>query len=262
VTPAPPFAVLARFGAEGARPEPLAGGQGTAWRAGDVIFKPLDMSVEALRWQAEVLSTLVPDGFRVAPPLRSRDGELVVQGWTAWRALAGGHAERWSDIVAVGQRFHRALRGVERPAELLDARTDAWARADRIAWGELPAGRAATVPEVAALLAARRPVDAPAQLVHGDLSGNVLFADGLPPAVIDLSPYWRPAAYASAIVVVDAVLWHGAGVELLSMAADERDGGQLLVRALLFRLLTEGVPADAAATYRRAVERARRLAED
>ena len=36
------------------------------------------------------------------------------------------------------------------------------------------------------LVAALRPVDAPSQLVHGDLTGNVLFAPGLPPAVIEL----------------------------------------------------------------------------
>jgi prepilin-type processing-associated H-X9-DG protein len=77
------------------------------------------------------------------------------------------------------------------------------------------------------------------QLVHGDLSGNVLFADGLPPAVIDWSPYWRPPPYASAIVMCDAALGHGAGVELL--AGSDR---QLLIRALLFRLLSE--PAAAA----------------
>ncbi len=32
-----------------------------------------------------------------------------------------------------------------------------------------------------------------AQLVHRDLTGNVLFHPPLPPLVIDLSPYWlRP----------------------------------------------------------------------
>jgi hypothetical protein len=162
-----------------------------------------------LRWQAKVLGSVEPDGFRVAAPLRT-PGELVVDGWTAWPMLAGAHAPRWADIIAVGERFHRALAGVERPAAVLDARIDDWARADRIAWGEQPAGRFARVPEVAYLLAARTAVSAPSQLIHGDVSGNVLFADGLPPAVIDLSPYWRPSAYASAIVAVDAVLWHGA----------------------------------------------------
>ena len=259
--PAPPAAVLDEFGVEGVEPEALVGGQRTAWRAGDVVFKPLDMSAKALRWQADLLSSVVPDGFRIAPPLRSAAGELVVHGWTAWPFLEGAHAERWPDIVAVGERFHRALAAVERPAELLDARTDGWAHADRVAWGELPARPHSDVPEVARLLAARRPVNTENQLVHGDLSGNVLFAADLPPAIIDLSPYWRPARYASAIVLADAVLWHGAHVKLLTAVGDGEQGGQLLIRALLFRLLSERDAAGAAASYRAAVAHGCRLAD-
>jgi uncharacterized protein (TIGR02569 family) len=251
--PAPPSEVLARFAVSG-RPEALSGGQGTAWRAGNVVLKPLDMSIEALRWQAQLLESVACDEFRVAAPLSSREGELVVDGWTAWPLLAGSHAPRWADIVAVGERLHRALAGVGRPAAVLDARTDGWALADRITWGEQPAGDFARVPEVARLLDIRAEVRAVSQLIHGDLSGNVLFADGLPPAVIDLSPYWRPARYASAIVMVDAVLWYGAEVELLATVAGGEDGGQLLVRALLFRLLVTGDPASEAAGYRRAIE--------
>src|SRR5215217_311001 len=103
--PPPRAEVVARFGASG-RPEALPGGQGTAWRVGDVVLKPLDMSIEALRWQADVLRSATCEDVRVAVPLRSRDGELVVDGWTAWPLLAGAHAPRWADIVAVGERLH------------------------------------------------------------------------------------------------------------------------------------------------------------
>jgi uncharacterized protein (TIGR02569 family) len=257
----PPRVVLAEFGVAGGRPEALAGGQGSSWRAGDVVLKPLDMSIDALRWQADVLSRVVPDGFRVAVPLHARGGELVVEGWTGWPLLTGGHAPRWLDIVAVGERFHHALAEVERPSALLDARTDAWGRADRVAWGESPPGRFAHVPDFARLLAVRRPVSTPSQLVHGDLSGNVLFAHGLPPAVIDFSPYWRPAAYASAVVAVDAVLRHRADAELLTVIAGRGSGAQLLVRALLFRLLSERDPAAAAAGCRESIEQVCRLVE-
>ena len=62
--------------------------------------------------------------------------------------------------------------------------------------------------------AARRPspVTAPSQLIHGDLSGNVLFHAELPPAIIDFAACWRPVAFASAIVVADALVWEGAEV--------------------------------------------------
>ena len=161
--------------------------------------------------------------------------------------------------MAVGERFHGALATVDRPAALLDARKDVWARADRIAWGESPAGAFAAVPEVAHLLGARGPIGAPDQLVHGDLSGNVLFADGLPPAVIDFSPYWRPKGFASAIVAVDAAVWHGADVGLLSTFVDDRDGAEFLIRALIFRLLAERDPAAQTDAYRPAIEAVHQL---
>jgi hypothetical protein len=70
----------------------------------------------------------------------------------------------------------------------------------------------------------------------------VLFAPGLPPAVIDLSPYWRPAAYADAVVVVDALLWWETDDDLVARAraAALQDPlwCQLLLRAAIFRLVS------------------------
>jgi uncharacterized protein (TIGR02569 family) len=233
----PPTYVLRAFGATG-KPAPLAGGSGTTWRAGGVVLKRLDMSAEALAWQAAVLREV--DGaadVRVAPPVRSGDGRLVVGGWTAWRYEPGTSAHgRWSEVVDAGRAFHRHLAAYPRPA-FLERRGDAWARADRIAWGDAPAGNLTAQEHIAALLAACRPVDAEPQLVHGDLTDNVLLAPGLPPLVIDLSPYWRPPAFASAVVVADAVVFRGAGTDLIgrTVAAEGPALLQHLVRALLFR---------------------------
>ena len=89
---------------------------------------------------------------------------------------------------------------------------------------------------------ALRPVDErAAQLVHGDLTGNVLFEDGRPPAVVDFSPYWRPTGFASAIVVGDALLWEGADASLLDAVAQVEDFPQLLVRALIFRAVVDAL---------------------
>ncbi|WP_327326924.1 hypothetical protein OG735_33755 [Streptomyces sp. NBC_01210] len=43
----------------------------------------------------------------------------------------------------------------------------------------------------------------------------VLFEPGLPPAIIDWPPYWRPAGWASAVVAVDALCWYEAEAALL-----------------------------------------------
>jgi uncharacterized protein (TIGR02569 family) len=233
--------VLAAFGARGA-PTPIEGGQGTSWRAGDLVLKPVDAPEAVLEWHAALLEGLVVDDVRVARPRRTRAGALLHDGWSAAEHVQGAHEPgRWEDVIAAGRRLHRGLAGVSRPA-FLERRTDPWAVADRVAWAEHPAEHYAHVEHVGALLAARRPVRAAGQLVHGDLTGNVLFAEGLSPAVIDLSLYWRPPAFASAVVAVDALVWHGADERLLDALADEAVGvdvGQLLVRALLFRLAAE-----------------------
>jgi uncharacterized protein (TIGR02569 family) len=207
-------------------------------RVGAAVLKPADDGPEA-RWTAELLTEVRPDGFRLARPLRALDGRWVVDGWSAARFVEGepGPAGRWGELLAAARALHVALSLVP-PPDFLRSRTHRWAVADRVAWAE---GSVTPRPEVAPLLSrlesVRLPVIASCQLVHGDLSGNVLFADGQPPAVIDFSPYWRPAAYADAIVAVDGLLWYGAGPDLLALAESSPDFPQLLVRALIFRLV-------------------------
>ena len=244
----PPQHVLAAFGVSG-KPQPLSGGTGTSWRCGDIVLKPVEWSasLEELEWQAEVLGSVREHGFRVARLLRARDRSTVVDGWYASSYLEGAHAERrWADVIAVGERFHAALADVPRPS-FLDRRTDHWAVGDRVAWGEVPAARFAHVKHVTRLGEALRPVRAAAQIVHGDLTGNVLFADGLPPAVIDFAPYWRPTAFASAVVVGDALTWEGADETLLAAVAHIADFEQYLLRALIYRIVVDALfrPLDA-----------------
>ena len=105
----------------------------------------------------------------------------------------------------------------------------------------MPAAGFAEVRHLPQLSAAIRPLSAPCQLIHGDLSGNVLFHGQLPPAIIDFTPYWRPAGYASAIVVADALVWEGADRGILAAVSDLDDFGQYLVRALVFRELTDWI---------------------
>ena len=204
---------------------------GRAIIAEHLVLKPVDDESEA-NWVAETLAALRPDGVRVARPVRSSDGRWVVDGWTASERVAGRNAPRWHDVLSAGVAFHRVVAHLDRPA-FLDQRTHLWARADRLAWGEEEVEQRA--PLVDELLSRLRPVEQAPQVVHGDLGGNVLFASGLDPAVIDFSPYWRPSGWALAVVVVDAVVWGRAGFDLVdALPPDERD--QLLARATLFRL--------------------------
>jgi uncharacterized protein (TIGR02569 family) len=171
---------------------------------------------------------------------------------------------RWREVVVVGETFHLAVHDVPRPS-FLDRRVDPWAIADRVAWGEVEGDRLRDDPIVARLRNHLRPVSQSCQLVHGDLSGNVLVHPLLPPAVIDVSPYWRPPAFAAAVVLADALLWHDADEELVRDHAQLPDVAQLLLRALLFRLVAEprdnGTGAAGRDPYLRAVSLACALAE-
>ena len=244
-----PEGVLAAFGLAGAVPVRLPGGQGTAWRADQVVLKPAD-SVRAGRWFAEVYDALSGPGFRVPRPVRALTGDWVALGWTAYRWVPGtaadwsGVSPRWPDMVAVSRALSAALIGVPVPAWRATTENP-WTIGDEVAWGErdpgplLGPGAGPLAGQVRRLLAALRPIDLPSQLIHADLAGNVLFADRLPPAVIDFSPLERPAGLPLAIVAVDTLMWRRASREVLGYLSGEPELDQLLARALVYRLVTE-----------------------
>lgn len=195
---------------------PLPGGRGTSWRVGDLVYKPRDLALELIEWQAEVLGVVDTTAVRVAPP-------RLVDGWVVTPYLEGRHEPgRWLDVIEAGRRLHAALPD-SRPPRV----ENPWETGDRVAWGELP------YPAVDDLLATLEPVDEPPALVHGDLTGNVLFHETLPPAVIDFAAYYRPPSYADAIVVADAVCWWDAPESLLDAVPR-----QFLLRALIYRGVT------------------------
>lgn len=115
-------------------------------------------------------------------------------------------------------------------------RTHPWARGDAFAWSDYEIRIPPALTDLVTELRGReRPVELPSQLIHGDLHQQRPLHDELPPAVIDLSPFWRPARYAKAIVVADMIAWFGVGDEALESLADSQ-GVQLLTRAILFRI--------------------------
>ena len=238
MTTPPGAGVIAAFGLSG-EPRLLAGGKGGTWRVADAALKPAEGVPETV-WRSEVLTAL-PESpeFRIARPVATRDGAWVFDGWEAAMFVAGRAApSHVDDVVHAGSAFHQAIAALPRPS-FLDFREDPWTYGDRLAWQEqVPAGSTADSPLLAPLMAARRAVTAPAQVVHGDLGGNVLFADGLPPAIIDWPAYWRPPAWAAAVVVTDALVWHHVPAEVIGRWAHLPSWDQMLLRALIYRIAT------------------------
>ena len=178
-------------------------------------------------------------------PAGCRDGSLCVDGWcatgvpvtgTARRSVAG---PRSSPSASASTPLCAAFRG----HLFLDRRTSRWAISDRVAWGEIPAGDFPHVRYLArAGLRAASRVTAPSQLVHGDLSGNVLFHS--PAAARDHR--LLPLLAASRLRIGhrrSRMLWSGKvrTRRVLDAVSHIGDFGQYLVRALIFRAVTDWI---------------------
>jgi uncharacterized protein (TIGR02569 family) len=228
--------VLFAFGLRGT-PVRLVGGQGTSWRVGDVVLKPLVDRVFQ-EWLGTEVADIPQRGFRLPAVRQAVDGAWVVEGWGGYSAIDGSTDARasadWPAVINAARALHAATAALARPA-FLDVRSDPWAVADRDAWGEIPRK---VLPELRGLLDRLQPALSPmgpARLVHGDLTNNVLPAAGQPPGIIDFSPYWRPPSYAEGIVIADALSWFGAPATLLEEVDVPRAA---VARGLLFRILT------------------------
>jgi uncharacterized protein (TIGR02569 family) len=236
----PSVDVRRAFGVVGA-PHRFESGEGKAFGVDELVLKPAASEREA-EWIADAYEHVVENGFRVPQPVRAAGGSWVYDGWTAWHRVEGEPTNRrWEDIVQTGLRFHAAVRDLERP-DFLDDRTHQWAVGDRVAFGESELMVADPLNAlVERLQECVRPSDLPDQVIHGDLTGNVLFARGLAPAVIDFSPFYRPTGYATAIVAVDAIAWSRAPLSVIDLIEPAESRYELLARALIFRLVAAGL---------------------
>lgn len=232
----PPADVLEAFGVDEV-PHLLAGGAGTTYRAGNVVLKPVTSHAEA-EWFAHLFSTIKEISFRVARPIQSVYGTWTVNGWTASHFVLGKEVKaRWQEKVAVSHRFHQALSAYAQPPHIAMAHHP-WAIADRFAWGEQQVNYQPRLrPALSQLLQLIQPISLPSQLIHGDMTGNILFHDPLAPAVIDMAPYWRPAGFATAIIIVDSIVWEGADDTLIEGERDTEQMYQLLLRATIRRIM-------------------------
>lgn len=232
----PPAHVVGAFGLTGT-PVPLPGGAGLSWRVGDAVLKP-HVSPEYQAWLGTDIAGIRQDGFHLPTVLRTLDGAWVAHGWGALTlipgsSLSGGQAD-WAIVIAAGRALHAATAQLPRPP-FLRSRTDGWARADRSTWDHHTIKVPAELEELVSRLRRAFAPLGPSQLIHGDLTTNVLVAPRTSPGIIDFSPYWRSPQYAEGIVVADALCWHAAPPDLhLSLGVPLA----AVARGLHFRLLT------------------------
>ncbi|MFW0784186.1 TIGR02569 family protein [Gordonia sp. CPCC 206044] len=251
----PPEHVLNTFGLTSHPPIPMGDSWIGGWRVGEVVLSLVPDHARAA-WSAGVRESLYVEGLRIARPFRATDGRYVVSGWRADTYIAGTSEPRHDEVVLVADRLHAATAGLDRPRFLLQSPApphtdvDVFTAADRAAWEAVPlrTARAAGMSEptsadgvesmgmLKTLATLRKTVDLPSQVVHGDLFGTVLFAGAAAPGITDIVPYWRPAPWAAAVVVVDSLAWGGADDELVQRWADQPEWPQMMLRATMFRL--------------------------
>ena len=237
--PPPSEQVIAAFGGSGP-PTLLTGGESRSYRCGHLVLKAheADEDTEGL---LELESTI--DGteeFRFPRPVLSTSGKWEHDGWCAREFMEGRHEKgRFEEQIRSCMAFHEAISHIPRPPFFDNpGEGNAWNEADEVTWGEREMDHHPRVtPVVERLRRVLRPVRARPQLIHGDFGGNLLYAEGLPPAAIDFSPYWRPAGFALGVVVADAMVWDDADETLIDEVSGVDEWLQLLARAELRRVL-------------------------
>ncbi|MBU0706830.1 phosphotransferase, partial [Patescibacteria group bacterium] len=146
-------------------------------------------------------------------------------------------AGNYAEAIIISQEFHKALVGIPKPT-FFEKRNNVWSVADRIAWGEQPFPDFSLTKDyfqnLSTLLTTNK---LPDQIIHGDWGhGNILFDKDDKPVIIDFSPYWRPADFSIAIMIVDALAYEGADVSIVELCTNINDFNQLLLRALTRRI--------------------------
>jgi hypothetical protein len=205
-----PSKVIQEFGLEGSS-SLLPGGSTQTFRVGSAVLKRIrETSLEnngspvLAAWMANFSSCLPQEGFRIPGPIQTVHSTWITpDGWTAMTYLEGRQAtaDDIPECIPAILAFHRVLKMVPKHP-LLDANETAWGKAHRWCWGEKPAAIQPKLrPLVDRLYTLRRPIPpSEQQLIHGDLNPeNILVAPGMPPAFLDLSPFWGTPEFAMAI---------------------------------------------------------------
>ncbi|KAM0550594.1 hypothetical protein ACHAPJ_008852 [Fusarium lateritium] len=243
---------------------PVQGGRGLCFRADDIILRPSDDDEES-EWVGslcESLMALESTDYRTSRSILDASARYVFEGWTAWSYVSGKATPKgnFESILKACRAFNADVAKLrsEKP-EFLSKRMNRFTEADLVTWEEKGREDVSNInddimsliqPTLQRLIQLRQPFKESIknQLIHGDLTGNILFDQDpkIPPGIIDITLYWRPAEYAEAIIIADGLIWLGEGRESIEMYGTDHMRLQLLVRALYWRCLAFAIDPDVA----------------
>ncbi|MFD0678427.1 MULTISPECIES: hypothetical protein [unclassified Paenibacillus] len=221
----------------------LSGGQNTSVRISNAVLKPVD-DIHHSEWLLNILYNINPEGYRVSKPIRSKYGTFVSRGWACTQYEIGKDTKgRIEEKLQVSRLFHRDLSSIHfRDFPHTD---NPWSKGHRIAWqiddlpGELPRETQEIINNLLSRVSLKEQYKV--QIVHSDLSGNILFDQDLSPLVIDFSPTIAPVEYAEAILVCDCIAWQGSKISEIDLLPDNELYKEMIIRAIIFRLAVSSI---------------------
>ncbi|MCM3038119.1 hypothetical protein M3201_00180 [Paenibacillus motobuensis] len=222
---------------------PLIGGQNTAARVGNAVLKPVDDRHHG-EWLLNIIYNLKPQGYRLSKPIKSIYGTFVYRGWACTQYEMGKDTKgRIEEKLQISRLFHQDLSSIN--FQDFPYTENPWSKGHRIAWQidelsrDLPREIQEIIISLLRIVSLKKQYNT--QIVHGDLSGNILFDEVLSPLVIDFSPTIAPVEYAEAILVCDCIAWQGSKVSEIDLLPNDKLYREMIIRAIIFRLTVSAI---------------------
>ena len=216
----------------------LLGGQGSAYRSGNIILKPTNDKVESEELANLVSSVVSSRELRIPRPIKSINNNWIEENYVAWEFLEGKEIGlRYEQKIQICEEFSQIFKNIGKPS-FIELRNDPWSIADRVTWEEKNKQYDARFQKMINQIKSKlKPIRLNSQIIHGDIARNIIFSKEYAPGVIDLTIYWRPKDYAKALLIVDAITWENTDTNIYKFVKDLPEINQLLLRAGLRRLI-------------------------
>jgi len=229
---------IARLFGSDVEPILLKGGRGNTYRSDKIVLKPSNNLTESEEVSELISKISSSDKLRIPKSIKSINGNWIEDGYVAWEFLTGKDLnDNYKEKLRACDWFSDIFENIEKP-NFIENRNDAWSVADRVTWGEK---EKEYMPEFQEMIDQVQksliPIEHSGQIIHGDISGNIVFdiKEGL--GVIDITLGWRPKDYAKALLIIDAITWEGADLSIYNHVKDLPNIRQLLLRAGLRRII-------------------------
>ena len=185
--------------------------------------------------------------LQLSKPIKSNNGKFVYKGWCCTRYEPGEHRKgNVKQKLEVSRLLHHDL--ADTNFINIPKSDDPWSKSQRIAWQNerLPQHISKNAFKILEELLSKVKLkeNYKVQIVHSDLSGNILFDKDLTPLIIDFSPAIAPVEYAEAILICDSIAWEESPTSEIELICHSEVNVEMILRAVIFRLSVAAIFAE------------------